>query len=83
MAGAVMNAVPGIDAVCGGACACATCVILVDTAWTGLLDPPSETEQYLLEFAVDDATAETRLSCQIIVSDDLDGLCVRVPQAQR
>jgi len=83
MRGAVNNAVPGIDADCGGECACATCHVYVDEAWlsvTGLPEPGSQ-EASMLSFA---ALAEpnSRLSCQIKVTDALDGLVVRLPEGQ-
>jgi len=83
MRGAVNNNIPGIDADCGGECACATCHVYVDEAWlsvTGLLEPGSQ-EASMLSFA---ALAEpnSRLSCQIKVTDALDGLVVRLPEGQ-
>ena len=81
MEGAVRNNVPGIDAECGGACACATCHVFVDPKWLGKLAPKTAAEADLLE-AVDSAEANSRLSCQIRVVDDLDGLVVRLPKSQ-
>lgn len=81
MEGAVKNNVPGIDADCGGACACATCHVLVDEAWLGKLPEKSATEEQMLEFA-DGAIANSRLSCQIPVSAALDGLRVTMPDSQ-
>jgi 2Fe-2S ferredoxin len=83
MRGAVDNNVPGIDADCGGECACATCHVYVDPAWldlTGLPEPGSQ-EASMLSFA---AVAEpnSRLSCQIPMRDELDGLVVRMPEGQ-
>ncbi|MCG8441652.1 MAG: 2Fe-2S iron-sulfur cluster-binding protein [Caulobacterales bacterium] len=81
MEGAVNNAIPGIDADCGGACACATCHVYVDPAWTEKTGERSDMEQSMLDFA--DGVSETsRLSCQITVSDELDGLIVRMPESQ-
>jgi 2Fe-2S ferredoxin len=81
MQGAVAHNVPGIDADCGGACACATCHIFVDPAWGPLVGPRNEMEASMLDFA--DGVQETsRLACQIQVSDALDGLVVRLPAAQ-
>ncbi len=78
---AVRNEVPGIDAECGGACACATCHVYVDEAWLAKTGERSKQERSMLSFA---ATAQpnSRLSCQIPVSEALDGLVVRMPEAQ-
>lgn len=81
MEGAVNNMVPGIDAECGGACACATCHVYVDPAWTDKVGPPSEMEEDMLDFAFD-VRENSRLSCQIPVTAELDGLIVRVPEKQ-
>jgi len=81
MEGAVRNLVPGIDADCGGACACATCHVYVDPAWTGSLPAKSEMEETMLDFA-QGAAPSSRLSCQLRVTSDMDGLVVRVPVAQ-
>jgi ferredoxin, 2Fe-2S len=83
MRGAVDNNVPGIDADCGGECACATCHVYVDPAWlakTGLPVPASQ-EASMLSFA---AVAEpnSRLSCQITMTEELAGLVVRMPEGQ-
>jgi 2Fe-2S ferredoxin len=81
MEGAVKNNVPGIDADCGGACACATCHAYVDAAWTDRLSAPSEMEKCMLELA-QDVGPNSRLTCQIAVTDVLDGLLVRLPERQ-
>jgi 2Fe-2S ferredoxin len=81
MQGAKQNGVPGIDADCGGACSCATCHIYISAEWAGKLGEVTETEKSMLEFA-NDATSESRLSCQIKVTEALDGLIVRMPAAQ-
>ena len=73
--------VPGIEAECGGACACATCHVYVDAAWTAKVGKPAEMEADMLDFAFD-VRDESRLSCQIKVSDALDGLVLRVPAKQ-
>lgn len=78
MSVAVRNTVRGIDADCGGACACATCHVQIDAAWIERVGPPSEMEAEILEFA-DDVTDHSRLSCQIDVRSDLDGLVARLP----
>jgi 2Fe-2S ferredoxin len=81
MEGAVRNDVPGIDGECGGACACATCHVYVDEAWRAATGEPNPGERDMLEFA-SGAGPGSRLSCQIKVSDALDGLVVRMPIAQ-
>jgi 2Fe-2S ferredoxin len=81
MENAVRNSVPGIEAECGGACACATCHVYVDEAWTAKAGAPSAMEEDMLDFAVD-VQPNSRLSCQIKVTSDLDGLVVRVPERQ-
>lgn len=73
--------VPGIEAECGGACACATCHVYVDDAWMEKVGKPSEMEEDMLDFAFD-VRDNSRLSCQIKVTDKLDGLVVRVPEKQ-
>jgi 2Fe-2S ferredoxin len=73
--------VPGIDAECGGACACATCHVYVEPEWRDIVGKPSEMEEDMLDFAFD-VREESRLSCQIRVSDKLDGLVVKVPSKQ-
>ena len=80
MRGAVANAVPGIDADCGGQCACATCHVYVDEAWTARLEQPGEMETSLLAF-VDGVRPNSRLSCQIKVTRELDGLVVKLPES--
>ena len=81
MENAIRNAVPGIDAECGGACACATCHVYVDEEWTSVTGEPEAMEEDMLDFAYD-VRPNSRLSCQIRVSDDLDGLIVHVPERQ-
>jgi len=81
MEGAVRNNVPGIDADCGGACACATCHVYVDEAFQAATGSPSAMEESMLDFA-ENVQPNSRLSCQIRVSDALDGLIVRLPQSQ-
>lgn len=81
MQGAVDNNIPGIDADCGGECACATCHVFVDPAWEAKTGTANEQEASMLSFA---ATKQdnSRLSCQIEVTAALDGLVVRMPEAQ-
>jgi len=81
MEGAVKNGVPGIDADCGGACACATCHVYVDPAWTAALPAKTDSEEAMLDFALV-TSPNSRLSCQIKVTPALDGLIVRVPVSQ-
>ncbi|HLP71026.1 MAG TPA: 2Fe-2S iron-sulfur cluster-binding protein [Rhizobium sp.] len=81
MENAVRNSVPGIEAECGGACACATCHVYVDEAWTDTVGAPSAMEEDMLDFAVD-VQPNSRLSCQIKVTPALDGLVVKVPERQ-
>ena len=81
MEGAIRNNVPGIDADCGGACACATCHVYVDEAFRALVGEPEPMEEDMLDFAADPRPT-SRLSCQIKMRDDLDGLVVHVPVRQ-
>lgn len=81
MEAAKLNEIPGIEAECGGACACATCHVYVDAAWREAVGQPAEMEEDMLDFAFD-VREESRLSCQIKVTDKLDGLVVRVPAKQ-
>jgi len=82
MESAAGNGVAGIDADCGGSCACATCHVIVDADWFERLSPPEEAETAMLEFAVD-PQPRSRLSCQIRVTADLDGLVLHTPVSQR
>ena len=81
MEAAKKNLVEGIEAECGGACSCATCHVYVDEAWREKAGPPSEMEEDMLDFAFD-VRESSRLSCQIKVTPDLDGLVVTVPEKQ-
>ena len=81
MEGAVRNNIPGIDADCGGACACATCHVYVDEAWVGKTGEKSAMEESMLDFA-ENVEPTSRLSCQIKVTDALDGLIIRMPESQ-
>jgi 2Fe-2S ferredoxin len=78
---AILNGVPGIVAECGGACTCATCHVYVDDAWTEIVGPPSMMEEDMLDFAFE-VKPTSRLSCQIKIKDQLDGLVVHVPSRQ-
>ena len=81
MEGAVRNNVPGIDGDCGGACACATCHVYVEGEWLGKLDPQSDMELSMLEFA-EGVRPNSRLGCQIKLEPSLDGLTVELPESQ-
>lgn len=81
MEAAVKNMVPGIDADCGGACACATCHVYIDEAWVEKTGKAEAMEESMLDFAYE-PKANSRLSCQINISDALDGLIVRLPEFQ-
>ena len=81
MLAAVTNGVPGIDADCGGACACATCHVYVDKKWYDKLAKKEDAEQDMLDVAFE-PNEFSRLSCQITVTDELDGLVVKMPSKQ-
>jgi ferredoxin, 2Fe-2S len=81
MQGAVENNVRGIIAECGGACSCATCHVYVDDAWTAKLGAKSDDEEAMLE-AVCEPRSNSRLSCQIAITEALDGLVVAMPEKQ-
>jgi 2Fe-2S ferredoxin len=81
MEAAVKHAVPGIDADCGGACACATCHVYVDAAWTAKTGEASAMELSMLDFA-NEVEPNSRLCCQIKLTEALDGLVVRLPASQ-
>lgn len=81
MEGAIKNGVPGIVAECGGACACATCQVYIDDAWIERVGGAEFMEESMLEFA-QNVKPNSRLSCQINVTDALDGLVVRMPEFQ-
>ena len=78
---AVKHAVPGIDADCGGACACATCHVYVDPEWLPKLPKRQDMEEQMLDFAIE-LKPNSRLSCQLKVTPALDGLIVRTPKSQ-
>ena len=81
MEGAVQNDIPGIDADCGGGMACATCHVYVDDVWFDKLPTKEDGEEDMLDMAYE-PKKNSRLSCQIIVSDELDGLTVNIPSKQ-
>jgi 2Fe-2S ferredoxin len=78
---AVRNGVPGIEAECGGACSCATCHVYVDEEWEAVTGQPQPMEEDMLDFAFD-VRPNSRLSCQIRVRPEMDGLVVRTPIRQ-
>ncbi len=78
---AIRNDIPGIEAECGGACACATCHVYVAEDWREKVGPPTPMEEDMLDFGYD-VRPNSRLSCQIKVTDALDGLIVNTPEKQ-
>jgi ferredoxin, 2Fe-2S len=78
---AIRNSVPGIEAECGGACACATCHVYVDDAWREKVGAPTPMEEDMLDFGYD-VRENSRLSCQIRVTQEIDGLVVTTPERQ-
>jgi len=80
MEGATLNGIEGIEAECGGACSCATCHAYIDEAWLGKLQPMDGMEDSMLEAAVE-RQSNSRLTCQIPVTEDLDGLTLKVAPA--
>jgi len=81
MEAATNNDIPGIDADCGGACACATCHVYIDKDWTAVVGSPADLEAEMLEVA-EDVKDNSRLACQVKVSDEMDGLRVITPESQ-
>jgi ferredoxin, 2Fe-2S len=82
MAGAKLNDVPGIDADCGGSCSCGTCHVYVDPAWIARVGARNALEDATIDFS-SDVRDNSRLSCQITVTEELDGLVVQMPESQR
>lgn len=82
MEGARDNGIPGIEADCGGACACSTCHVFVDPAWVGKLPVKDAMEEDMLDFAYEPDLTRSRLTCQIKVTEALDGLIVQMPEKQ-
>jgi 2Fe-2S ferredoxin len=78
---AIKNGVPQIEAECGGACACSTCHVYIDEAWSEKVGELAPMEEDMLDFAFE-VKPNSRLSCQIKVREDLDGLIVRTPERQ-
>ncbi len=81
MEGAVQNNIPGIDADCGGSCACATCHVYVDEKWIDKLPTIENAEQDMLDMAFE-PNKFSRLSCQLTINDNFDGLIVKMPSKQ-
>tara|TARA_B100002049_G_scaffold55712_1_gene39622 strand:- start:116 stop:436 length:321 start_codon:yes stop_codon:yes gene_type:complete len=81
MEGAIQNNITGIDAECGGSMACATCHVYVDEKWFNKLEKKDEAEEDMLDMAYQ-PNKFSRLSCQLLVSDELDGLILRMPSKQ-
>ncbi len=81
MEGAVKNLIPGIDADCGGACACATCHVYVAQEWLAKMPPKQDMEETMLDFA-QDLEPNSRLSCQLKVTPEFEGLTVTMPKSQ-
>jgi ferredoxin, 2Fe-2S len=81
MEAAKKNLIAGVEAECGGACACATCHVYVDAAWREKAGKPTEMEEDMLDFAFD-VREESRLACQIKITEGLDGLIVKIPAKQ-
>jgi len=81
MEGAVNNNIPGIDADCGGACACSTCHVYIDPAWVDKLPAREDMEEDMLDFAFE-PNERSRLTCQVKVTPELDGLVVQMPEKQ-
>ena len=82
MEGARDNNIPGIEADCGGACACSTCHVYVDPSWVEKIPPIDDMEEDMLDFAFEPNSECSRLTCQIKVTDALDGLIVQMPEKQ-
>ncbi len=81
MEGAIQNNIPGIDADCGGGMACATCHVYVEDSWLNKLPKAEDAEQDMIDMAYK-PNKNSRLSCQIVVSDEIDGLTVTTPEKQ-
>jgi len=82
MEGARDNGIAGIEADCGGACACSTCHVYVDADWVDRLPPKDAMEEDMLDFAYQPDPERSRLTCQLKVSDAIDGLRVQMPEKQ-
>mgnify|MGYP001765192646 CR=1 FL=1 len=83
MDGALRNDIEGIIGDCAGGCTCSTCHVYVEESWVARLAPPIDIETSMLELAAAPLRPTSRLACQIVVRDDLDGLVVHIPSTQR
>ena len=81
MRAAIDNNVPGIDGDCGGQCACATCHVFIGAPWADRIPPPQQTEDEMLNFTAE-REPESRLACQVVMTEALDGIEVRMPAGQ-
>ena len=81
MQAAINHLIPGIEGDCGGLCACGTCHVYIKPPWPNLCAPADELETSMLEFAYD-VSRDSRLSCQLMMSDELDGITVHLPKRQ-
>ena len=81
MEAAISNNVPGIDADCGGLCACGTCHVFVELNWLSKVGERSEMEDSMLEYT-ENVKSNSRLSCQITISEELEGLTIKLPEEQ-
>lgn len=82
MQGATLNGVEGIEGECGGSCSCATCHVYVDEAWVHKIPEMKEDEDQMLECTASERAARSRLSCQIKMSGDLEGIILQLPEEQ-
>ena len=81
MEGATLNMVPGVEGMCGGICSCATCHCIIDDAWIDKVGKADEVEMSIMESAIE-PSLNSRLSCQIKVTDELDGIVIHVPESE-
>ena len=81
MEGAVSNSIPGIDADCGGGCACATCMVFIDDEWKDKMSSMSDEEESMIDFH-EYKEDSSRLGCQIPITEEFDGLKVKMPPSQ-
>lgn len=82
MEGARDNDIPGIEADCGGACACSTCHVYIDPEWIDKIPEKEDMEEDMLDFAYSPDEKSSRLTCQIQITEEIDGLVVRMPEKQ-
>lgn len=82
MRAAIENDVDGIEAECGGGCMCATCHVFVEESWADKLSAPLPEENDMLDETATERTSQSRLSCQIMITDEMDGLVVKLPLTQ-